>query len=1086
MHNSKPIQSGILAFMKFTFIQLTIAISVSAMAYSNDSRGQEVLEKRISVNAKNENLKSVLRKIEQQIDVTFTYNADLITNRDKITIALDSIRLSDAIDRLFNYSVEYETVNTQVILRSRLADASGQYVPVLSVSGTVRDAEGVALPGVNVVVKGSTIGTTTDAEGKYTLNVEVGTETLVFTFIGYASQEVDINNQSVIDVTMATDITSLDEIVVIGYGTAEKKEITSSVARINSKDFNTGNVYDPAQFLQGKVAGLSIVKPGSDPNANYLIRLRGLSTFGANSSPLVIIDGVLGGSLQSLDPNEIETIDVLKDGSAAAIYGTRGSSGVIIVTTKKGKHGVSGLDFDSYVSFEELGKTVDIASADRFVAEGGPDLGTQTDWVDQVTRTGVSQAQNLAFYGSSGATNFRLSLNYRKVEGVAVGSGFDQINSRLNLNHSVLNDKLTLSSTLGVTVRNAEFVPYEGMRFALISNPTAPIYTNNDPAQGYAEPGNTTEFHNAVAIVKETTDDGIFKTMLASFKAEYEFLEGLKASAFYSIQYESDLRSQYYSSKMRFLGSSGLGGRATKFTEDRNNQLFELTGSYRKAFNKLTMDLVGGYSYQELDVENFSAFNTGFITDDLLYNNLAFGLGINSDNASLRGFASAKSESLLVSFFGRAMFNYNDSYFLTAAYRREGSSRFGNNERWGDFYSISGGVDFSHMFDSPFDLLKLRVGYGLTGNLPVPFYSYLSRLNATGVTTFDDGSSERLIRLFNYVSNENPDLKWEQKGELDIGLDFAIFNSRLSGSVDFYQRTSTDILFNQPVSQPPNFYGFTLLNLGELESKGVEVVLNYAVVNKADFNFTTGITFSSNKTEIIELNGESQVFFGGNLGPPGLNGTLPIRAQVGKELGLIQAPIYEGLDENGFPKIKPLGDENGDGTSGEVHVDWPIVGNALPDFELAWNNSLTYKNFDLALTMRGAFGHSLVNVNRAYYEVPDNSSNYNLVVTKYYNPDRAGNEQYNSYYVEKADYFKLDNMSLGYNFKFQNSPFKQLRLYVSGQNLFVITDYTGVDPEVRYSYPNPDGTPNPLYPGVEDRNSYFRSRTYTVGVNIGF
>ena len=305
------------------------------------------------------------------------------------------------------------------------------------------------------------------------------------------------------------------------------------------------------------------------------------------------------------------------------------------------------------------------------------------------------------------------------------------------------------------------------------------------------------------------------------------------------------------------------------------------------------MDIVGGYSYQELDVENFNAFNTGFITDDLLYNNLAFGLGINSDNASLRGFGSAKNESLLVSFFGRAMFNYNDTYFLTAAYRREGSSRFGNNERWGDFYSISGGVDLSRMFDGPFDLLKLRAGYGLTGNLPVPFYSYLSRLNATGVTTFDDGSSERLIRLFNYVSNENPDLKWEQKGELNLGLDFAIFNSRLSGSVDFYQRTSTDILFNQPVSQPPNFYGFTLLNLGELESKGVEVVLNYAVFNKSDLNYTTGITFSHNKTEIVELNGESQVFFGGNLGPPGLNGTLPIRAQVGKELGLIQAPIYD-------------------------------------------------------------------------------------------------------------------------------------------------------------------------------------------------
>jgi iron complex outermembrane receptor protein len=328
------------------------------------------------------------------------------------------------------------------------------------------------------------------------------------------------------------------------------------------------------------------------------------------------------------------------------------------------------------------------------------------------------------------------------------------------------------------------------------------------------------------------------------------------------------------------------------------------------------------------------------------------------------------------------------------------------------------------------------------------------------------------------VSNENSDLKWEQKGELDFGLDFVALNSRLYGSIDYYIRNSRDILFNQPVSQPPNFFGFTLLNLGELESKGLEIVANYNVINKNDLSWTTGFTFARNRTKIIELNEDSQVFFGGNLGPPGLNGVVPIKAQVGEDLGLIIAPKYLGLNEDGTPNIKPLGDENGDGVVGETFVDWPVVGHALPDFELSWNNSLTYKKFDMNFTMRGAFGHSLVNVNRAYYEVPENSSNYNLVVTKYYRRNLVGNEQFYDYFVENASYIKLDNMSIGYNLRFSNSPFKSLRVYASGQNLFVITDYTGVDPEVHYGA-------DPLYPGVEDRNSYFRSRTYTIGVNIG-
>ena len=1091
MKKQQTYVSLISAIMKFSFFQMMMALVMAGVVTASPriSNGQGILDEVISISVENQKIKKVLSEIEKSVNIKFTYNPQSIPVEQKVTVDLRNRKLSEVLDNcLIPLGIRYEVSGEYIILRKQSdgafgsAEAHSEEAFALTVSGKVMDESGSPLPGVNVVEKGTSNGTSTNSEGVYTLQVGGENSLLVFSFIGYQTMEVPVEGRQSIDVTLQVDIQSLGEVVVIGYGTAEKKQITSSVASVDTRDFNKGNIYDPAQFLQGKVAGLSIVKPGADPNAGYNIRLRGLSTFGANSAPLIIVDGVLGGSLQLIDPNEIESIDVLKDGSAAAIYGTRGSSGVIIITTKKGKAGVSGMDYDSYVSFESIAKSVEIASAERFLEEGGPDLGSRTDWLDEVTRTGVSHTHNLALFGGQTTSNYRFSINYRDVEGIAKGSGFDQINSRLNLNHSVLDGKLLFSSNISANVRRATFIPYEILRFSLISNPTAPIYIDNNPELGYFEP-NTTEFHNPVAILNETTDDGNFKTMLASIKGDYEIVNGLTASAFYSLQHESDVRSQYFSSGMRFAGSAGLGGRATKFTEDRTTQLFELTGALQKTLGNLDLNVVGGYSYQKFISENFDAFNTGFITDDILYNNLGLGLGINSDNTALRGMGSSKGEWLLASFFGRAMLDYNSTYFFTAAYRREGSSRFGSNERWGDFYSLSGGVDISRLFDSPFDQLKIRAGYGVTGNLPVPFYAYISRLNGAGVTTFNDGSSDRLIRLFNYVSNENPNLKWEQKAETNIGLDFALLKDRFTGSVDVYSRTSTDILFNQPVSQPPNFFGFTLLNLGELKSNGVEIVMNYDVFRNQGITYNTGITFARNRTEIVELNGESQIFFGGNPGPPGLNGRNVIRAEVGQELGQIQAPIFLGLNEDGTRNIQPLVDRDGNGII-EDFKDWPVVGNALPDFELAWNNALTYRNFDLNFTMRGVFGHSLANINRAYYEVPDNKNNYNLIITKYYLPEMSGNEDWNSYYVEKADFFKLDNIALGYNFKFNNSTFKKLRLYVAGQNLFVITDYTGVDPEVRYTFGiNP---PNPLYPGVEDRSSYFRSKTYTIGLNLGF
>ncbi|MDL5514318.1 SusC/RagA family TonB-linked outer membrane protein [Arenibacter sp. M-2] len=944
-----------------------------------------------------------------------------------------------------------------------------------TIQGTVVNAnDDIPLLGVSIIVKGTTIGAVTDFDGKYSIQASPS-DVLQFSYVGFQNIDIPVLEQSTIDVSLEEDFTQLNEVTItsIGYGTVERREITSAVASVDSKEFNKGNISNPAQLLQGKVAGLSIAKPGGDPNAGYNIRLRGLSTFGANSQPLIVIDGVVGGALALIDPNDIKSIEVLKDASAAAIYGTRGASGVILVTTKKAVGvGAARIEYNTYLAMESVAKFVPNSTPEQFVEAGGVDNGYKTDWLDLLTQTGISNVHNLAISNGTANGNYRASINYRDVEGIALGTGFDQLNARFNFEQRAMNDKLILTLNGGVTKKNAQFKPYESLRFAIIADPTAPVYIGGDAANGYWEPS-TPEYHNPLGIANEVTDEGTFKTMLGNIRAKYKLTDNFDFSAFYSLQYESDLRSQYFSSKTRFSAGSGQKGRARKESEDRLNELFELTANYQKNFNGLKVSLLGGYSWQQFSFENFNAFNTNFITDELLYNALELGLGTATGSDAFAGMNSQKEESRLISFFGRAMFNFEDKFFVSGSIRREGSSKFGINEQWGNFYSISGGMDFAEMFEIPFSVLKLRAGYGITGNLPNENYESRTRLSRGSRSYFNN---TRYLQGVNFASNPNPDLKWEEKAETNMGLDFGLFDSRLYGSIDFYSRNTTDVLQSVSVPVPPNFYPNTLLNIGELKSNGLEIALNGAVIQKQDFSYNTGVTFSTFNTELVSLDGDREQIFLGNLGAPGLNNILVIRVKEGEKIGDIMAPTFEGLDDQGRRIIT---DRNGDGTINQED-DAVVAGNGLPDFEIGWSNSFHYRNLDLNFTMRGAFGHSLVNINRAYYESPAASNNYNPVRTKYYLPELTQPESWNSYYVEKADFLKLDNITLGYNFEVgKSSAIKSFRLYASGQNLFVISGYTGVDPEVHYSYGSP------LAPGVDDRNSYFRTKTISLGLNIG-
>lgn len=980
--------------------------------------------------------------------------------------------------------------------------ATSAWSQTKTITGTVTaEEDGTGIPGVNVLEKGTSNGTVTDASGNY--SITIGDDgTLIYSFVGYTSQEIPVGNQSSINVSLKLDVTSLNEVVVIGYGTQEKKELTSAVTSVKAEDFNRGTVNDPAQLLQGKVAGLNIARAGNDPNGGFNIRLRGIASFGANTEPLVVIDGVIGGNLNTVDPNDIASIDILKDGSAAAIYGSRGGSGVILITTKTGKAGKFQVEYNGSVAVEDIGRTIDVMTADEYRGvAGAKDFGSSTDWLDEVTQTGSYHVHNLSLAGGSGGTSFRGSFNVRDATGIAVNSGFNQINGRFNLTQKALNDKATFTVNLSTTRKEAQYGFTESLRYAIVSNPTMPVYDNRPSTDsetgggeygGYAERG-IFDYFNPVSIAEQNKNEGVDTRLIASLRAEYDFsdiIPGIRASVFYSQQNESEIRGQYYSKNSKWVGANrnGLGNRLTKqmFT-----QLFETTINYDKDFGGTNLAVLAGYSYQDFFNEGFGMQGGNFLTNKFTNNNLGTALEFDRGLGDIVTYANSNK---LVAFFGRANVNVNGNYFVSVSARYEGSSRFGANNKWGLFPAASAGVTLSNLVEIPaVNTLKLRASYGVTGNQPRDSYLSLPRISQTGYFYYNGG----YVPSYGPVSNANPDLKWETKAEFDFGLDFAMLDSRLTGTADYYIRSTQDLLVPVPVPVPPNLYPETLVNIGELENQGFELALNYLAINNSNFTWTTGVNFATMKTKVVSLSsgefsvGEGGILYRANMGSPGQNDTRLVRVKEGDELGQLWGPVQEGVDENGNIVFKDI---DGNGSFCNCDDDRTVIGNGLPKLTVGWNNTVTFGQWDATIFLRGSFGHDLLNSYRGFYEntEPTTVINYNIVNTKHFDPS-VKKATVNSIHVEKADFVKLDNMSIGYSLPLEGKAVNKFRIYVAAQNLFVITDYTGVDPEVRYVDTNdvdPNGffpdVPDPLSPGVERRGTYFTTRTFTLGVNIGF
>lgn len=973
-----------------------------------------------------------------------------------------------------------------------------------SIQGNITDAQtGVPLTGVSVLLKGTSTGTSTDNQGNFRLTVPDNRGTLVISYTGYGSQEINIGSQNNFSLKMSPSTAGLEEVVVIGYGTQKKKEVTASIASVKSENFVKGAVNDAGQLLQGKVAGLSIATPGGDPVANSQIILRGINSINASSSPLILIDGI-PGNLRTVAPENIESIDVLKDGAAAAIYGTRGTNGVILITTRKSNGRIQSVEYSGYVSTQKIARRPEMLTAAEYrqkIAEGVAfsDLGASTDWIKELSRTPVTHVHNLSFRGGNPQTNYLADVNYRSFQGIMLKSDNRAISGRFDVNHSMFNGLLKANLNLINTDVNytttSDGSPANGFngftngnsfngftyRQALIRNPTSPV---KDSAGNWFEQTGIFQYENPISRIYESDGKNSNQNTRIAGSLTLTPLPGLTLTGLGARTKFNELRG--YSETKRHISTirDSRNGYASRGSTESLENLLELTANYNKTFGDHSFSLLGGYSYQDNTYEDSYMNNWDFPTDLFTYNNIGQG------NAVKRGLTvlyTNKTRRNLIGFFSRATYNFREKYLLMASVRREATSTLvGAAKPWGTFPAVSVGWrinkegffrDISIISD-----LKLRAGYGITGTPPQSLFLGVARLGYSGYTLSNGVWVPQLVP----VSNPNPNLKWEQKAETNLGLDFSLYKGRISGSFDAYSRKVTGLLYEFPVPTPPNLFGTTWANVGVMKNDGLEAIVNFTPVITKAFEWSSSFNFSTNRNKLVSLSNQdykttNDYFNTGYTGDP--IQTYTHRVKVGRAIGEFYGYKVIGVDDAGKWIY-----EGSDGKSVSYtdfkssDEDKKVLGNGLPKYYAGWNNNFRYKMFDLAVTMRGAFDFQILNFQRMYYENTGRTQ-YNQLKSTYDKVfgkavlDKNMPLQFNSYYIENGDFWKVDNITLGCNIGKIKNIVRNTRIYVSMLNSILITGYKGIDPEV-----NRLG----LAPGDDDRDKYPSVRTFTLGVNATF
>lgn len=950
------------------------------------------------------------------------------------------------------------------------------------VTVTVNDKTGPII-GANILVKGTSIGSITDFDGNAVIDGVPEGAILVVSYIGYLTQEIPLQKgQSSLKVNLVEDTKTLDEVVVVGYGSVKKTDATGAVDVIKSDDFNKGMVTSPESLFKGHIAGVQVTPTNGQPGASSSVRIRGVNSISASSEPLYVIDGVpidnsrstmsVGGDagLSSLSINplamipasDIETMTVLKDASATAIYGSRGANGVIIITTKGGKDGIRSLNYSGSVGFSQVSNKIDVLSADQYRQYVPDATGTSsTDWQDEIFRTAFVEEHNITFSNGNKNTSYRASLNVSNQNGIVIGTGMDRYALRFNLTHKMFDDRLIFNLNATNTYYTLDNIleqqtgGSEGgiINNALKANPTEPVYNEDGTFNEYAQ-----TVRNPVAMAKQVSDKSRGDRFIGNADATYFFIPKV-LSAKVNVGYDVDNINRKAYQPIDSKAAENVEGRAITESNRYSNYLLESYLTFNKTFNKIhSLNVVAGYSWQEFDNYSSTVRAEGFINDNLGANNVG---GARTQEAK-----NTQEINRLISFYGRVNYNLMDKYMFTATVRRDGSSRFGINNRWAIFPSGAFAwkikqEDFLKDVSS-IDDLKLRVGYGITGNQDIGNFRY----SQTYLIDSKQGTSFGGIAYPAYTITgiANPNLKWEETAQFNVGVDYAFFNNRIRGSFDVYHKKTSNLLLTIDAIQPAVSSTY-LDNVGVMVNKGVEFSIDAAVISTKDFYWDANFNVAYNKNEITELyNGKDIVY--GVVSGAGASGNTQI-LRVGESIGSFYGQRFLGI-ENGKEIFES--DER------------TIVGNALPDVIMGFNNTFKYKNWDLSLCLRSNLGVDVYNNTRAELEQGSRLPGQNTTVdgAEFYKAGGGGIIYPSSRWVENASFLKLDNITLGYNFTLPK-VIKSGRVYVTAQNLFTITSYKGYDPEVN----NVSSDKDVKAIGI-DYCSYPQARTFTLGVNINF
>lgn len=968
------------------------------------------------------------------------------------------------------------------------------------ITGKVTDAKsGEPLVGAFLSFIDAKGGAITDENGEFSTKVTTGATQFKVSYIGYTSQTFEIGSQTYFEIKLKSE-DALDEVLVIAYGTQKKSDKTGAVTQVTAEELNKGMVTDPIQGMQGKAAGVNVSKQGGDPNGGFSVNIRGSASITGGTGPLYVVDGVVGVDPTTINPDDIASFNVLKDAASTSLYGTQGSNGVIIITTKGGNF--SGgqsvekvtIEYTNFVSLDRVANRLDFLTGQEirdYAASIGSanfqDQGANTDWLDEIYRTGISQQHTLAFSKSDENTNLRASVSANNLTGVLKGTRKDRYIARLNIAQKALDDKLTLTARLSATIENNEYVQYDGgssptnvIYQAMRRSPTDPVY-NEDGT--FFETDRNFQYNNPVALIEQIQNNRDAKRLLANFGAVYNFNEHWSVNITSAIG-RDDQQSWYASPASAF--SNQINGNASRSYDNKYFSQISEVISYTNTFKEVhNLNVIGGHSWQQQSFDGFRAEARGI---DPFYE------GVGADNLraySVVNWGSVSSYNSrpegLASFFSRGIYDYNKKYYLTASLRRDRSTKYGDNIEWGTFWALSSAwnirsEDFMKNLTKVSDL-KLRVGYGLTGNADIPNQIDQVIYGPSG-PAIDSETGEEIIAWNNVQNNNpNPNLQWEEVSEFNIGIDFGFYKNRITGSLELYSKNTNNLVTEVAVPVPPNIASRTFLNAGEISNNGIELTINGIIVDNEKLNWRSSLAASTNRQQTISLGdadldeiGLRKLFVSGR-GLVGNNNYTQI-ILPGYEIGSFFLPVFAGFTEDG----KFLYETAAGGVTRDItRAERQFVGSAQPDLIVGWSNYFQFfDNWDASIAIRGIFGHQIFNVTRMVFSNPADAPNLNVLQSAIegQNAEITSDPAISTFYLEDGDFIKLDNISIGYNVPFdENSKIRNLRFYLNSNNLAMWTKYTGLDPELNFS-----GTEF----GRDQYDVYPRTTSLTLGLNLTF